>query len=200
MIWAIVVAIWSACVTMCVISIVKVRKLRRKQRTILEHNERIADRVRRQEENYQEARRNLTIMNDQLAARIRRDMNVPLVTEESWDAAVVKARQRLLAALDEKQRREFEYNGFFHVTARESGTQYRLEGRSFVGNIYQENNWQDSEELRRVYGERPTRPPRWCMHLYNGYQYNYPMEDHLLAQALMIRNDEQEFRRIANAM
>ena len=110
------------------------------------------------------------------------------LTEEMKASARILARQRLQESLSEEQWRTFITHGWFTVKAK-SGGAYRLIGTEGpVGNIREITL---SGEVRR-----------WCMHL-TDYSYgaaSYPVEDHLLAQALLIRTDETAFRATAHPM
>lgn len=162
----------------------------------------IAQRTREREhqESYYERRRaEMNEHNRWLAERTRREAGMPDMTAGDWAISVDMARTRLLASLNDEQRHDFLATNEFNVVAKASNRVYRVKGHSFVGNIYLIDDQLDLG-VYSDFGGRPDRFPRFCMHLYKGYGYNFPMEDHLLAQALMIRNDEQGFRRIANPM
>src|ERR1700734_4011246 len=59
----------------------------------------------RMDQNYQGARRNLTIMNDELTRNARRQRGEPVVvTPEEWHAARKKAKDALLGFLNNDQR------------------------------------------------------------------------------------------------
>jgi hypothetical protein len=88
-----------------------------------------------------------------------------------------KARQRLLESLTTKQVHDFHTYGYFDVRG-SGGSTYRITNSGHVGNIH------------RLGGRG------FCMHLYNGSD-NFPNDDHLLAQALLIATDEVAFLKTA---
>ena len=123
---------------------------------------------------------------------------VPEMTTEMWESAKKKSRDYLLSKLDNHQRNNVMLRGFFDVTARESGNIYRLYTGSYVGNVnvlkgfgYEATFEEDSDY--------PRNCPRFCAHLAR-YGIDYPTEDHLYAQMLMLRNRESEFLAIAHRM
>jgi hypothetical protein len=93
-----------------------------------------------------------------------------------------RARELLLSKLTQEQRETFERNNWFVVAGGKSNTRYRLEGHTLVANI-----------VVLAFGSEQALH-RLCAHL----NRSLPMEDHLLAQKLMLEYDEEEFLKIAN--
>jgi hypothetical protein len=118
-------------------------------------------------------------IDDALRRRITQQERRQSVSEKE---AQKVARKRLMASLTNEQRMQYEANGYFDVTSN-LGTTFRLHADNHVGNIFQ-------------LPKGVIRTGRFCMHLSNRFE-SFPNEDHLLAQALMIRTDEVAFRRIA---
>lgn len=97
-----------------------------------------------------------------------------------------KARERLQKSLTPAQWKTFTATGAFDVIARPSGNRYRIQGGTYIGNIYRLDR--DGRIIRS-----------YCCHLYQAWNpVNFPIEDHLLAQALMIRTSEAELLDIAH--
>lgn len=118
----------------------------------------------------------------------------PVTDLDQWKRAEKTAHKRLMAALNAKQREQYDEFGYFDVVA-DSGNIYRLNSGGHIGNIFQL-----SPESAVIY--RSWQPVsgmysrQFCMHL-SGYCDQFPEDDHLLAQALLIRTDEVAFLRIA---
>lgn len=94
-------------------------------------------------------------------------------------AAKEKARALLVAVLDEKQQKELESDGHFHVQTRNGERVYRLKPGS---------------PPQRVKGEDGARWS-YCIHP----RESYPVDDTVAAFKLLLETDEDEFLRIANA-
>jgi hypothetical protein len=92
-------------------------------------------------------------------------------------SAVDKARELLLSHLNEEQRSHYTEHNWFIVIGSRSRRRYRIAIHHLVANV-----------LRLDDGER------LCAHCND----NLPISDHLLAQKLMIENDEDAFLAIAN--
>lgn len=97
------------------------------------------------------------------------------VNARAWD--------RLMASLSEQQQRSVRENGWFEIKSN-LGNRWRIATSGFSANCIKMNNACNS-----------GRP--YCAHLRMGYHV-WPLGDHLLAQALMIRTDEDRFIRIAH--
>lgn len=108
--------------------------------------------------------------------RVRR-RNVPVSGNSMPWMPGQRARERLLAALDPQQVSDLRLHGYFHVRS-DRGTLYKITAGNWTGNI-----------------RRTADNQRFCMHLHAGPEY--PVDDHLLAQALLIRTDEIQFLKIA---
>lgn len=104
-----------------------------------------------------------------------------------------RAHKRLLDSMTDQQISDYTRHGYFDVMGSE-GHLYRLRKDGHIGNIVMPVSEQWG--LRPDLVGTPFNGPHFCMHLYNGVD-TYPDDDHLLAQALMIRTDEVAFRRIA---
>jgi len=113
---------------------------------------------------------------------------------DTWDAAIredaererVRAEERaevlLREVLDEAQLAQLEQHGHVEVTAA-SGVRYRLR-RGWAGNV---------DVVHKPRGV--CRARRYCIHP----RTSVPVADNLVAQLLMLRNDEEQFLRTANA-
>lgn len=121
-----------------------------------------------------------------------------LTEEQKIALAGVVAHERLMASLNKEQRVQLVSLGYFEVTSN-LGNVYRLRASGHMGNIQRVRSKPADREflagLPNPYGTT------FCMHL-SGYSLSsfsasYPEDDHLLAQALLIRTDEVAFRRIA---
>lgn len=89
-----------------------------------------------------------------------------------------KARELLIGALSEEQRKEYERNNQFEVIGSKGG-RYIIEGHSMVQNV------------RARSGLRAGR--RLCAH-----PTRVPLEDGLLTQKLLLETDEEAFLAVAN--
>jgi hypothetical protein len=96
-------------------------------------------------------------------------------------AATKKARALLRATLTPAQRRELDRLNRFHVIV--EGRTYRI-NRGVSGNI----------ELLEERGDELFVKESFCIHS----DHELPVEDHMLAQKLLLETDEVAFRRIAN--
>jgi len=105
-----------------------------------------------------------------LQARPQARLMSPVVSPEQ------KARELLLSALSPGQRYNLTRHGWFEVISNKG---HRWVIRADVGVSY------------NVYHNRY----KYCAHIRGG---SVPKDDHLLAQALMLRTDENQFLRIAN--
>jgi choline dehydrogenase-like flavoprotein len=97
-------------------------------------------------------------------------------------AATTRARGLLLENLSPEQRETFEANGWFIVEGGRTKTRYRVNGRSYQGNI----------DVLRGHDSRVTH--RLCGHAPS----HIPLGDQLLAQKIMLELAEDDFLRIAN--
>lgn len=115
-----------------------------------------------------------------IRARPARDMGIakPAII---LDAARKRAREHLLSHLTPEQRQTFEAHGWFVVEGGRSGTRYRVNGNTLVGNV---------EVFDR---DRVTH--RLCAH---GDRHDIPMDDHILAQKFWLEAAEDDFLRVAN--
>lgn len=93
--------------------------------------------------------------------------------------AKAKAEQLLLDWMTPAQRKMWAKNGYFHVRGNKRN-KYQICGNSITGNVYQLNKWD-------------TRVACFCASV-----PGVPAADTWLAQALMLKADEDKFRRIAN--
>lgn len=98
----------------------------------------------------------------------------------AWNAC---ARELLEENLSWRQRRQLRKHRWFLVRGSEGGT-YRIR-RGWVRNVEEVTRWWKDHENT------------WC----GGFSAwrGFPIEDHLLAQKLLIERDEGEFRTLANA-
>lgn len=96
-----------------------------------------------------------------------------------------RAWDKLRASLNEAQRKDLDSSGKFYVKSNK-GNLWQINATSYIRNC-------------TMIGDRKGRPakqPRtYCIHLDGPGQY--PLGDHLLAQALLLKTDEDRFRRIA---
>lgn len=90
----------------------------------------------------------------------------------------MKAESKLIESLNPEQLYSFRMRGCFFVRSLQSGRIYKI-SRGISGNI-----------------SRVDPPASFCFHL-NHPEHVFPIADHVLAQALMIRYSEKEFLRIA---
>jgi hypothetical protein len=111
-----------------------------------------------------------------------------LVEEERAMDEHERAHRRLMRSLSPMQQNTYSSQGYIDVTSNR-GNQYRIFTENYIGNV-----------LRMSDGRR------FCCHLsyyptaeqWNGRQpTTYPIEDHILAQALMIRTNEPVFLNLA---
>lgn len=208
--WYIVVPVWACAATVSVISFRKIQRIRQRQRQILAESAERRDFelrqtiMREQARNMTEAGRihfraqgdympdyrvqgDYSYMTDYSTERVS---NYSSYIQRATEARE-RARERLLASMTEKQRQDYTLLGYFDVVG-SNGTLYRLRNEGHVGNIVQPTV---------NYNLRPSaapqfKGPHFCMHLYNGRD-SFPEEDHLLAQALLIRTDEAAFLKTA---
>ena len=96
-------------------------------------------------------------------------------------AAVVKAKALLASMLDEQQRAQLERDKFFDFVS-QTGRKMRIKSHSQSMNV---------DEL----GEDGKRIRTLCAH---PASYELPVEDHMVAQFLTLRHDEEAFLRVAN--
>lgn len=96
-------------------------------------------------------------------------------------AAVVKAKALLASMLDEQQRAQLERDKFFDFVS-QTGRRMRIKSHSSSMNV---------DELDAT-GKRVRT---LCAH---PRDYELPIEDHLVAQLLTLRHDEEAFMRVAN--
>jgi hypothetical protein len=88
-----------------------------------------------------------------------------------------KAKALLLTFLDENQRKTFLENGWFVIEGGKSKSKYRINTHSFTANVQREHD-----------------NIRFCAHCGS----DLPLYDHIIAQKLMLENDEDAFLAIAN--
>jgi hypothetical protein len=126
----------------------------------------------------------------------RRETVVQMTEAEKYNQARKVARKKLLASLNDKQREQLASEGYFDVTSN-LGNTFRLRASGHMGNILRVPNQLAFRQLAA--GLPAPHGTAFCCHLY-GYGEQYPEEDHLLAQALLIRTDEVAFRRTARSI
>jgi hypothetical protein len=102
--------------------------------------------------------------------------------EKRKKAASVRARELLMANLNENQRKQFEKNGWFVVEGGKSKKSYKVLGDRWAGNVHE--LCKDKEKI----------VASLCAHT----QTDIPIEDNLLTQKLMLETSEEDFLRIAN--
>lgn len=95
--------------------------------------------------------------------------------------AVKKAKALLHSLLDEKQREQLERQRFFDFVS-QTGRRMRIKAHSYSRNI--DELGPDGKRIRTL-----------CAH---PRSYELPLEDHLAAQLLALRHNEEEFFRHAN--
>ncbi len=181
-------AIWACVITIWIIVVCKIR--------------------RRRHEFARERERQMTAMADYQAAvggSREEILAMALAKADQQAAAKVKARDALLGFLDAFQRNDYMQYGYFDVRG-QSGALYRLWNSSYIGNI----EVLPSASTHGADHRSWTRNAHYCVHLEqpawgpdtspwaalgpNGY----PIEDHLLAQALMLKTNESELLAIAH--
>jgi hypothetical protein len=111
--------------------------------------------------------------------RMRRPEPRPerLPAEPRLPTALDRARELLLSHLTEEQRATFIENRWFVVIGGRSRMRYRIETGHLVANV-----------------RRLDDGARLCAHC----DHSLPMDDHLIAQKLMLEYDEDAFLAIAN--
>lgn len=129
-----------------------------------------------------------------------------MTKERLWRLANERAHNRLLASMNETQRKTYLEEGWFEVVSN-LGHHWHIDGQSHINNCTRINPAANrflararvTPAMRRI--RVFLRPV--CAHLdpyTTGTYVEYPMEDHLLAQALTIRTDEEAFILIASGM
>lgn len=182
----------------CIAAFALTMTVRRARRIRGDLDARIAERRAEIDRDYQQAREHLTMLNTHLARAARTGRGEPVqVTTEDWAAAQKKARDALLGFLSPEQRNDYMLRQYFDVKG-SSGAVYRLWSTSYVGNIEVLINDQgySYEELPHLTGTS-RYGPRFCVHLAR-YGTDFPIDDHLLAQALMLKTNETELLAIAH--
>jgi predicted Holliday junction resolvase-like endonuclease len=204
--WVILSCIWACCIVAWVIVFRRIKKIRARTRELREQM--AATRLAQQEQEYERRRREMYRLNREhqiLMREMRGEPAVPQVTQEQWEQSKKKARACLLSMLNEQQAKDFKTHNWFDVEAKGSGNLYRIFGGSYVGNVHVMKGfgYEASAYPPEMIAEDPylvvRNSPRFCAHLYN-YGEDYPTEDHLLAQMLMLRNQESQFLTIAHRM
>lgn len=110
-----------------------------------------------------------------------------VVAQRERAAAQEKGRQLLLVNLDDEQRRTFEEGEWFIVTGSEGG-RYCLH-LGMAGNIFR------AIDPPAPHRQEAHRGGGYCVHVRDAHLI--PDTDNTLAQALLIKHDEPEFRRLA---
>jgi hypothetical protein len=119
---------------------------------------------------------NITVVSERPASRMMRPPPRPPAEPRS-PTAFDRARELLLSHLTEEQRATFIENRWFVVIGGRSRMRYRIETGHLVANVRRLN-----DNLRL------------CAHC----DHSLPMDDHLIAQKLMLEYDEDAFLAIAN--
>jgi len=117
--------------------------------------------------------------------------------DEAWDEnarrtlelAERRAEALLRTLLSDEQWDSYVSHRAFEFVA-PSGRRYRLR-EGWAGNVEEVLT---DEQLREVRPGRPVRGRRFCIHPLS----SFPRADNLVAQVLMLRNEEEEFLRLAN--
>jgi hypothetical protein len=108
-------------------------------------------------------------------------------TDRPWTVsaeAVQKSWARFLASLSSEQARSVAESEYFELTSNKGNTR-RIFTKGYVGN---------TQILVRRFEFVGARG--YCAHIRQQYQ-EFPLGDHLLAQALMITTDEEAFLDVA---
>jgi hypothetical protein len=204
--WVILSCVWATCALSWVIIFRRMRKIRARTRELREQT--AATRMAEQNRIFERQRQEMYRLNREhqiLMREMRGEPQVPQITQEQWEASKKKARDYLLSMLNEQQAKDFKTHNWFDVEAKGSGNLYRIYGGSYVGNVHVMKGfgYEAATYPPELIAEDPylavRNSPRFCCHLYN-YGEDYPMDDHLLAQMLMLRNQESQFLTIAHRM
>jgi hypothetical protein len=99
-----------------------------------------------------------------------------------YEVSKKRAKCLLLKFLDEVQKKTFEEEDYIKVIGNQGGQYHIKTSGAYAGNVYSIHHGKLKERL--------------CCHI--PYKEECPTYDHFLAQFLMIKNDEKEFRRKAN--
>jgi hypothetical protein len=204
--WVILSCVWATCAVSWVIIFRRIRRIRARTRELREQM--TATRLAQQEQELERRRQQMYQLNrdHQLLMReMRGEAPMPQISQEQWEESKKKARACLLSMLNTQQTKDLLSHNWFDVEAKGSGNLYRIYAGSYVGNVHVLKGFGYEAPVypEHMISEDPylavRNSPRFCCHLYN-YGEDYPMDDHLLAQMLMLRNDEHQFLTTAHRM
>jgi hypothetical protein len=204
--WIFAYCIWGVCATCIIVCTRAGVKASRRQRELREQTE--ATRLAEQDRILERQRREMYRINREhqiLMREMRGETPMPQMSQMQWEQSKKKARAYLLEKLDTQQTKDLLTNNWFDVEAKGSGNVYRIFAGNYVGNVHVMKGfgYQAPVFPPHMLSEDPylavRDAPRFCCHLYH-YGMDYPVDDHLLAQMLMLRNEEDTFLTIAHRM